>query len=27
MTYRSWRGETSTRDLDPYGLVLHGGRW
>ncbi|MEW2274562.1 WYL domain-containing protein [Streptomyces sp. SID685] len=27
ITYRSWRGETSTRDLDPYGLVLHGGRW
>ena len=27
ITYRSWRGETSTRGLDPYGLVLHGGRW
>lgn len=27
MTYRSWRGETSERDLDPYGLVIHSGRW
>ncbi|OIK27066.1 hypothetical protein VT52_013605 [Streptomyces malaysiense] len=27
ITYQSWRGETSARDLDPYGLVLHGGRW
>ncbi|MEV0724292.1 transcriptional regulator [Micromonospora purpureochromogenes] len=24
--YRSWSGEV-TRDLDPYGLVLKGGRW
>ncbi len=27
ITYRSWRGETSERDLDPYGLVFHSGRW
>jgi predicted DNA-binding transcriptional regulator YafY len=25
--YRSWRGEVSTRDLDPYGLVFHAARW
>ncbi|GAA3770715.1 WYL domain-containing protein [Plantactinospora mayteni] len=25
--YRSWRGEPSVRDLDPYGLVFHAGRW
>jgi predicted DNA-binding transcriptional regulator YafY len=25
--YRSWRGETSERALDPYGLVFHNGRW
>jgi predicted DNA-binding transcriptional regulator YafY len=25
--YRSWRGEETERDLDPYGLVLHAGRW
>ncbi|MCW0212668.1 MAG: YafY family transcriptional regulator [Pseudonocardia sp.] len=25
--YRSWRGEPSDRDLDPYGLVFHHGRW
>jgi predicted DNA-binding transcriptional regulator YafY len=25
--YRSWRGEESARDLDPYGLVFHSGRW
>jgi predicted DNA-binding transcriptional regulator YafY len=25
--YRSWRGETSERALDPYGLVFHHGRW
>lgn len=25
--YRSWRGEDSERDLDPYGLVFHSGRW
>ena len=25
--YRSWRASTSERDLDPYGLVFHSGRW
>ncbi|MFC7549833.1 helix-turn-helix transcriptional regulator [Plantactinospora sp. GCM10030261] len=25
--YRSWRGEQSSRELDPYGLVFHAGRW
>jgi predicted DNA-binding transcriptional regulator YafY len=27
LTYRSWRGEQTERDLDPYGLVFHSGRW
>lgn len=27
MRYRSWAGTSSERDLDPYGLVLHSGRW
>ena len=27
LDYRSWRGEESRRDLDPYGLVFHAGRW
>ncbi|MER7546806.1 helix-turn-helix transcriptional regulator [Actinomadura sp.] len=27
LRYRSWRGEDTERDLDPYGLVLHSGRW
>lgn len=27
LTYRSWRGEDTERDLDPYGLVFHSGRW
>jgi predicted DNA-binding transcriptional regulator YafY len=27
LTYRSWRGEDSERDLDTYGLVFHSGRW
>jgi predicted DNA-binding transcriptional regulator YafY len=27
ITYRSWRGGVSLRDLDPYGLVFHAGRW
>ena len=27
LRYRSWAGEDSERDLDPYGLVLHSGRW
>ncbi|MEE6261849.1 helix-turn-helix transcriptional regulator [Plantactinospora sonchi] len=25
--YRSWAGEPSVRDVDPYGLVFHAGRW
>ena len=25
--YRSWRGESSQRDVDPYGLVFEHGRW
>jgi len=25
--YAAWRGRESQRDLDPYGLVLHSGRW
>ncbi|MDG4830349.1 YafY family protein [Solwaraspora sp. WMMD1047] len=27
LSYRSWRGEVSLRELDPYGLVFHAGRW
>jgi predicted DNA-binding transcriptional regulator YafY len=27
LSYRSWRGELSLRELDPYGLVFHAGRW
>ncbi|WP_432991293.1 helix-turn-helix transcriptional regulator [Dactylosporangium sp. CA-233914] len=27
LAYRSWRGEETTRDFDPYGLVFHAGRW
>ena len=27
LTYRSWKGEDSERDLDTYGLVFHSGRW
>ncbi|GAB3187524.1 putative DNA-binding transcriptional regulator YafY [Micromonospora palomenae] len=27
LDYRSWRGEPSRRQLDPYGLVFHAGRW
>jgi len=27
LRYRSWHGEASERDLDPYGLVFHAGRW
>jgi predicted DNA-binding transcriptional regulator YafY len=27
VAYRSWRGEDSERELDPYGLVFHSGRW
>jgi predicted DNA-binding transcriptional regulator YafY len=25
--YRNWRGGPSRRELDPYGLVFHSGRW
>jgi predicted DNA-binding transcriptional regulator YafY len=27
LTYRSWRGEDTERDFDPYGVVVHNGRW
>lgn len=27
LAYRSWRGSVSERDLDPYGVVFHAGRW
>lgn len=27
ITYTSWRGGTSERRLEPYGLVCHSGRW
>jgi predicted DNA-binding transcriptional regulator YafY len=27
LRYRSWQGAESARDLDPYGLVFHSGRW
>ncbi len=27
MTYTNWRGRPTERRLDPYGLVLHTGRW
>jgi predicted DNA-binding transcriptional regulator YafY len=27
LAYRSWAGEATTRTVDPYGLVFHGGRW
>lgn len=27
LAYRSWRGEDTERDLDPYGIVFHSGRW
>lgn len=27
VTYRSFKGEESERDMDPYGLVVHAGRW
>ncbi len=27
MRYRSWQGEATERDIDPYGLVFHAGRW
>ncbi|WP_338743254.1 YafY family protein [Actinomadura luteofluorescens] len=27
MRYQSWQGAETERDLDPYGLVFHSGRW
>ncbi|WP_412544536.1 YafY family protein [Longispora sp. K20-0274] len=27
LRYVSWRGEETDRDLDPYGMVFHSGRW
>jgi predicted DNA-binding transcriptional regulator YafY len=27
LTYTAWRGRSSSREVDPYGLVLHSGRW
>ncbi|MEH0830242.1 MULTISPECIES: helix-turn-helix transcriptional regulator [unclassified Micromonospora] len=27
LDYRSWRGDSSRRQVDPYGLVFHAGRW
>ncbi|WP_344875321.1 helix-turn-helix transcriptional regulator [Allokutzneria multivorans] len=27
LRYRSWREEESERELDPYGVVFHSGRW
>ena len=27
LEYDSWQGERTVRDVDPYGLVVHGGRW
>lgn len=27
MRYRSWQGAETERELDPYGLVFHSGRW
>ena len=27
VTYRSFEGERTTRELSPYGLVVHAGRW
>jgi predicted DNA-binding transcriptional regulator YafY len=27
LTYRSWRGGVTLREVDPYGLVFHAGRW
>ena len=27
LSYTAWRGRASSRGLDPYGLVLHSGRW
>lgn len=27
VTYASFRGQVTTRDVDPYGVVFHAGRW
>ncbi|MDG4824449.1 YafY family protein [Asanoa sp. WMMD1127] len=27
ITYRSWKGAVTLREVDPYGLVFHAGRW
>ncbi|MFI5910793.1 helix-turn-helix transcriptional regulator [Dactylosporangium sp. NPDC051541] len=27
LAYRNWRGEATTRDFDPYGVVFHNARW
>lgn len=27
ITYRSWRGDETQREVDPYGVVFHAGRW
>ncbi|MFD8305081.1 helix-turn-helix transcriptional regulator [Streptomyces sp. NPDC059690] len=27
ITYRSWRQDRTERDIDPYGVVFHTGRW
>ncbi|MEV0565852.1 YafY family protein [Dactylosporangium sp. NPDC050588] len=27
LAYRSWRDEDTERDFDPYGVVVHNGRW
>jgi len=27
LTYRNWSGGRSERELDPFGVVFHGGRW
>lgn len=27
ITYQSWRQDQTERDIDPYGVVFHTGRW
>ncbi|WP_213454273.1 helix-turn-helix transcriptional regulator [Rhizomonospora bruguierae] len=27
LTYRSWKGALTLREVDPYGMVFHAGRW
>jgi predicted DNA-binding transcriptional regulator YafY len=27
LRYRSWQGEETEREVDPYGMVFHSGRW